>query len=536
MAYLIQHLLTKSARIAPKSIALICGNEQITYAELDAESTRLGTGLAALGTERGDRVGLYLPRGIAAVAGLFGVLKAGAAYVPLDPFCPPARLAYILNACEITTLLTTRENIGVIERTMPELPLLRNIVIMNGGEGLPEAAGQARVIGWKDLKATDGPIPETGAIDADLAYVLFTSGSTGTPKGVMLSHRNALTFIESAADLFRISPHDRVSNICPLHFDMSVFDLFVAVRAGAAVVIIPESAATFPVRLAETIARHRISVWNSVPSALVLLAAYANLNSHDLSTLRMVLFAGERFPIKYLRRLQEALPTARFCNLYGQTEANSSTCYWIDRIPEDPAASLPIGKALPNFEVFALDDDGRKIVGPGREGELYVRASTVALGYWGDAERTAKAFIPNPLAPEGSERVYRTGDLVSMDDEGNYLFLGRKDHLIKSRGYRIEIGEIESVLSDHALVKSAVVLPIPDELIGNRIMAIIVPSSPGCLTREAVLQHCSRKLPRYMLPELIEFRDGLPTTSSGKVDRTSLRSTLASTTGRQTVA
>jgi acyl-coenzyme A synthetase/AMP-(fatty) acid ligase len=344
----------------------------------------------------------------------------------------------------------------------------------------------------------------------------------------MITHLNSLTFVNSAHEFFRTNVNDRFSNICPLHFDMSVFDLFVAFKAGATVVIIPESDAIFPVKLAEAIAKNKISVWNSVPSALSLLATYKNLDSHDLSSLRLVLFAGELFPLKYLRRLLEAVPGARFCNMYGQTEANSSTYFWVEQLPADAKGPLPIGRPLPNFEVFALNEEGKQIATPGQEGELYVRAATVAAGYWGEAERTKTSFVKNPLRADLDERVYKTGDLVRLDPSGDYVFLGRKDHMIKSRGYRIEIGEIESVLCNHPEVKNAVVIPIPDERIGNRITALVVPSTPGKVGREEIVTFCSKQLPKYMIPEFIEFRNSLPATSSGKVDRNKLNDEITS--------
>lgn len=523
MVYLLHHLLSDSAAKYPDKDALAFKDQTMTYAELEKESSKLADGLSKIGINRGDRVGIFMDRGIAAIVGLFGVLKAGAAYVPIDSTAPPNRFSYILNKCGIACVLTVRDKLRNLEKVVPSDSSLRSIVVMDGVDSVAESLGPAKLIDWPEARAAArGDASPAIAADLDLAYILFTSGSTGNPKGVMLSHLNALTFIHAARDFFQIRPDDRFSHICPLHFDMSVVDLFVAFRAGATVVIIPEATAIFPVKLAELIAKNRITVWNSVPSALSLLATYQNLERHDLSSLRLILFAGELFPLKYLRRLQAALPGARFCNMYGQTEANSSTYYWVDRLPAEAKTSLPIGKPLPNFEVFALDDNGRRITGPGQEGELYVRAATVALGYWGEKEKTEQAFVRNPLRPDLHERVYKTGDLVQMDSDGNYVFVGRKDHMIKSRGYRIEIGEIETVLCSHPEIKNAVVIPIPDELIGNRISVIVVPATPGTLKRDDVVKYCVTHLPKYMVPEIVELRDSLPTTSSGKVDRKQL--------------
>lgn len=523
MIHLLHQLLSESAARYPDKDALSFKDEEITYGELEKESNRLASGLSEMGLRRGERAGIYMNRCIASIAGVFGIMKAGGTYVPIDPLCPPARLSYIMNKCGIKYLLTTQEKLTNIEQVLPANSPLEAILVMNGPDSGPGSLGSAKLFSWQHLRETASEDAlQINMIDSDLAYILFTSGSTGNPKGVMLSHLNSLTFVNSVHDFFQIRMNDRFSNICPLHFDMSVFDLFVAIKAGATVVIIPETTTIFPVRLAEVIAKNRISVWNSVPSALSLLASYKNLDSHDLSSLRLILFAGEQFPLKYLKRLQEAVPGAKFCNMYGQTEANSSTYYWVEELPPDAKASLPIGRPLPNFEVFSLGEDGRRVTEPGQEGELYVRASTVALGYWGEAEKTEKAFVKNPLRPDLNERVYKTGDLVSLDRQGNYVFLGRKDHMIKSRGYRIEIGEIETVLNNHPEIGNAVVIPIPDELIGNRISVIIVQSTPGKLKKEDIMRYCSQHLPKYMLPESVEFRDSLPTTSSGKVDRKKL--------------
>lgn len=534
MVYLLNQLLSESAVKYSEKVALAFKDESITYDELEIESNKLAHSLLRVGIERGDRIGIYMKRSIASIIGVFGILKAGAAYVPIDPMCPPARLSYIINKCEIKLLLTIQEKLRNLEQIFSTISHLENIVVMNSLDLEPRSVVLKNLLDWREIRAAaNGDSPSTNTTDRDLAYILFTSGSTGTPKGVMISHLNSLTFVNVAHDFFQLGAEDKFSNICPLHFDMSVFDIFVAIKAGATVVIIPETTAIFPVKLAEVITKNKISVWNSVPSALSLLATYKNLANHDLSSLRLILFAGELFPLKYLRLLQEAIPEARFCNMYGQTEANSSTYYWVEQLPSVAKGPLPIGKSLPNFEVFALDEDGREVTKTGKEGELYVRASTVALGYWGEIEKTAQSFVKNPLKPWHNERVYRTGDLVQLDSNGNYVFMGRKDHMIKSRGYRIEIGEIESVLCNHPEIKNAVVIPIPDELIGNRISAIVVPLTVGKINKEDILHYCSQHLPRYMIPEIVEFLDSLPATSSGKVDRTKLSDILNEMTVRQ---
>jgi amino acid adenylation domain-containing protein len=521
--YVLHQLLSESASNYPDKEAIIYRNDVMTYAQLDRESNAMAHFLLETGVERGERIGIYMDRSIPSIVSVFGILKSGATYVPIDPACPPNRFQYIAGSCGMKYILCTKEKMTNLERLVSKESSIKNILVVNGLEKGFSMPGSVKLIDWQVIRETSrSDAPGVGMTDRDLAYILFTSGSTGIPKGVMISHLNSLTFINAAYDVFRLTMNDRISNICPLHFDMSVFDLFVAMKAGSTMVIIPETVTMFPMKLAEVIAKNRITVWNSVPSALSLLATCNNLGDHDFSSLRLILFAGEVFPLKYLRILKEAIPAARFCNMYGQTEANSSTYYWVDDLPEDSRDPLPIGRALPNFDVFALDEEGKHVTEAGQEGELYVRASTVALGYMGDPERTEKSFVNNPLKQDMDERVYKTGDLVRLGGDGNYVFLGRKDHMIKCRGFRIEIGEIETVLCNHPEIKNAVVIPIPDELIGNRISAIVTSLKPNTISREDILHFCSQQLPRYMIPDSIEFRDNLPITSSGKVDRKKL--------------
>ena len=445
---------------------------------------------------------------------MLGILKAGAAYVPLDPHAPPRRLAGIVADCGLRALVTTAER-----RRAFAPDAVATTVLVPGEPAGPDA------VPWRALDAYPPTAPATPSLEQDLAYILYTSGSTGQPKGVMLTHRNALTFVDWGAATFGITAADHLSNHAPLHFDLSVFDVYAALGAGATVSLIGEDLALFPQRLAGFLAQAGITVWYSVPSALVYLLTHGDLGSRDLSRLRLVLFAGEVFPMKYLRQLAEVLPHVALYNLYGPTETNVCTYHQVDRRRLGTQERLPIGRACANTEVFAVDDAGRP-VGRGETGELWVRGPSLTPGYWGDPAKTARALVPNAFAPHLGERLYRTGDLVTLDAHDEYLFLGRRDTQVKSRGYRIELGEIEAALYAHPAVVEAVVLAVPDDEIGSRLRAVVAVRPEGAPTASALQAHCAGRVPRYMVPEAIVFQASLPKTSTGKIDRTRLAAEL----------
>jgi amino acid adenylation domain-containing protein len=517
MAYLLQQLLYESARQFPENTAAWAQNRTITYRELEKQSNQLAHLLRAQGVKKGDRVGLYFSKSVESLISIFGVLKAGAAYVPLDPQAPVRRVEYIARNCNIRALITTQQK---LRNLAPDLLRERGVILLVDGEG--RAAPQHDAISWESLGAfaSDEP-PAYDSVETDLAYILYTSGSTGDPKGVMISHRNALTFIDWCAATFQIRSEDRLSNHAPHHFDLSVFDIYNSIQAGACVHMIPEEVALFPATLARFIEEHSISVWYSVPSALILLLLHGNLEVHPLKCIRLILFAGEPFAIKYLCQLAEVVPAADLYNLYGPTETNVCTYHRVDRSILSHLDRLPIGKACANTEVFAVTESD-DLVEPGQTGELYVRGPSVTKGYWSDPEKTAKAVLPNRFQPHFSESIYRTGDLVTLDRQGNYSYIGRRDSMIKSRGYRIEIGEIEAALYAHTEVKEAAVVAIPDEEIGSRIKAIVCTLQSSRLTKTDLQVHCASRIPKYMVPEVFEFCDSLPKTSTGKVDRTRL--------------
>ncbi len=516
MTALLHERLTASAERDPEAPAVVDGERSLTYGELERRANALANLLIEEGVSRGDRVGLFLEKSLESLVGIYGILKAGALYVPLDPGAPASRLGYIAADAGIRCLVSASAKASTWEELVDAGAPLEAIAVLDENQG-PNAPAGVRVLGGDDLAGAPETAPSPEQSPDDLAYILYTSGSTGQPKGVMLSHRNALAFVDWAAREFGVAPSDRLSSHAPLHFDLSIFDLYAASSAGAAVVLVPPEMSVFPLNLARFIVEQRISVWYSVPSILTMLVLRGQLEEHDLSALRTILFAGEVFPTKYLHQLMQALPEVRFANLYGPTETNVCTWYEVPRSDEVPAA-IPIGKAIDDVSVFALDEHGARVA-PGEVGELCVTGPTVMHGYWNDAERTARSLS---VERDGDEerRTYRTGDLARQEPSGDWLLLGRRDAQIKSRGYRIELGDIEAAINEHPSVIECAAVAVPDEVVTNRIKAFVAPES---VDEKELQRFCLERLPRYMVPEVWELRYELPKTSTGKIARSSLQ-------------
>jgi len=519
---LLPRLVTQSAERRAGSPAVVMDDVTLDYGTLEQRSNQFARSLVAHGVRRGDRVGLWLPKSPDAIVALYGIMKAGAAYVPVDPTAPTPRLAYIARDCEIAGLVTTRDRAGAMDEAFGGRAPMRALWFADADDAHaqpPRVAGLPGVP-WAALAAESGGAFDSPALEDDLAYILYTSGSTGEPKGVMLSHRNCRVFTDWAAETFALTERDRVANQAPFHFDLSTFDLFATAAAGAALHPVSPRIAAFPAAVAMRWAQDRLSVWYCTPSSLVLMLTRGGLASQDLSALRVLLFAGEVFPNKYLRELMALAPHARFANLFGPTETN--VCTWLEvKQPPDGDTPLSIGRACPFDEALVLDEALRPVPAGG-VGELWVRGASVMRGYWGSPERTALALQTIDVAPGIRDRAYRTGDLARVSPDGNLEFLGRRDHQVKTRGYRVELGEIEARLAAHPAVDEAVVLAVPDEEVTNRLQAVVVLEVQARVSADELRQHCALTLPRYMVPETIEFRTELPRTSSGKVDRRAL--------------
>jgi amino acid adenylation domain-containing protein len=508
-------LLEHSTQAFPDKVAVtVPGGRSVTYAELSALSDRVRDRLVHMGVRRGDRVGLRLHKSIDAVATIFGALKAGAAYVPVDAESPVARAAYILKDCNVKVVVTERDlESELVEALGSSAPRL---LALDGQASRPmeELLDQ--------LQRSD-PAPPVAPISTnadDIAYILYTSGSTGNPKGVVLSHGNALSFIDWCSETFAPCAEDRFSSHAPFHFDLSILDIYVSLKHGATLVLIGEALGKEPIKLAAAIAAERISVWYSTPSILSLLANYGKLTKYDFGSLRMVFFAGEVFPIPQYRALQAVWTKPRYVNLYGPTETN--VCTWYEVTPDAPLdrmSTFPIGKICPPNRGMVVDEQGTP-VSTGQAGELLVLGPNVMRGYWNLPEQNARAFFTD----ERGERWYRTGDIVIEEPDIGYRYVGRRDRMVKRRGYRVELGEIEAALLRHPAIREAAVVATPNVESGVRIQAFVACQTGMMLTRIALKVYSAQALPPYMIPDVFELVPALPRTSTDKIDYQRLKS------------
>ena len=511
----LHQLLDVSASRFPDNVAVEeAGRGTIGYGELARLSDRVRDHLHQLRVEPGDRVGICMRKSADAVASMFGIMKAGAAYIPADPTAPASRNAFIFHNCAVKILIVEARLAEALRLEFSQVSFAPEMIVLEGtGAGVPLIKALDRLDAVRPAPSVPSVVPNP----SQLAYILYTSGSTGRPKGVMLSHANAASFIDWCSDVLQPNEHDRFSSHAPFHFDLSILDIYVSLKHGATLVLVEEQLGKEPARLAPWIAEKKITVWYSAPSILSLLAQFGKLDQHNYSSLRLVLFAGEVFPIKYLKLLKSLWPHPRYFNLYGPTETNVCTFYEVPRlIPESQIEPVPIGKACPYCEPLVVNEVGTEVA-RGAEGELCIAGPSVLEGYWNLPENTAKAFLP-----DRDIRWYRTGDIVTELPDGNYKFLGRRDRMVKKRGYRIELGEIEVALYRHPTIKEAAVLAFPDDD-GVPIKAFTSTRDGSKLSTIELKKFCSENLPLYMVPDLFCSLESLPKTSTDKIDYQKLK-------------
>ncbi len=507
--------LRAAAQRAPEHPALAMLGDEVSYGDLDGRSNEVAQMLLDEGVQPGDRVGLYAHKSFELYIAMYGIMKAGAAFVPINPDSPAAYLSEIVNACDIRHVFAGRTTARALAAALPGTGIEVCVGVDASDDG-------RRYLGWEEISAFSREPPTLQISGDDLAYIMFTSGSTGRPKGIMHTHRSGLAYGQAAAEVYGFASSDRLANHAPLNFDLCLLELWGGLVVGGTVVVIPEAYGRLPASFSELLQDGGVTVVNAVPYALVQLLHRGALDERDLSKVRWVAFGGEVFPTKDLRELMRRLPDAGFANVYGPAEVNGVT---FNIVPELPEADAPIsiGRLYPGMRGMILDADDREVLA-GETGEFLINSPTHMVGYWRDPELTASCTY-HRRGDGVDERWHRTGDLVYQDESGLFHLVGRKDRMVKTRGHRVELDEVESVLHSHPQVEQAAVFTVPDGEGSNQIEAAVIlrDEKSGVPADDAALKkHVAATLPRYAVPRTLRIVPDLPRTSSGKADRVAL--------------
>lgn len=519
--YLLQSYLYASWQADPGKPALVDEHGTMTYDLLNSDSNRLAHCLAAGGVKRQDRVVICLKRSSLLVMALMGILKADAIYVPVDAKAPAERLIKVITDSRPSAVICEEGLLPVLSRVKGIMPDLRMVLVFGDKTDAGDGTDMAPIF-WEEIPAVTTEPPRYQNIDTDAAYLLYTSGSTGSPKGVTISHLNVMNYIEWAVECFEIGTRDRILGTAPFHFDMSTFDIFATLKAGATLCIAPDRNLLFPGKLLDMIETEGVTIWKGVSSLLMYLSSTGTIKPSRIPSLERVLFGGEVLPTRHLMNWMSTYPGKRFYNVYGPTEATGiSTYYPVEQMPASIDEAVPIGKACANTEVFVLTDEGR-LAKVGETGELCIRGSGLSAGYWDDEEKTARAFVPNPLGCTRDDRIYRTGDLAKMREDGVLEYLGRKDFQVKFMGYRIEMYEVEkAILALENIHQAAVLLCNASQSELSELVAFI--EGPVTADADTILQGLGRSLPSYMVPKQIIPLERIPLNDRGKTDRAALQ-------------
>jgi amino acid adenylation domain-containing protein len=523
MKQFLQDWVTRQANHRPDAACIVFRDERITYAQLEAASNRLAHLLCDRGCEQGDRVCILMPKCPEAIVSMIGVLKAGCAYVPIDAASPAARISRILDTCKNRSVLAAGPVVHLLNELIADEQRRTQISIGWLDVAKPNGAHFDPVFSRIDLDHAPAEFKRQGS-SHEAAHILFTSGSTGIPKGVVITHANVSAFVDWGLKHFDIDHTDRLSGCTPFHFDLSTFDIFGTMAAGAQLHLVPPED-MLPAKLASFIRESELTQWFSVPSILTYMTKFSAVKENDFPTLRRVLWCGEVLPTPTLIHWVQRLPHVRFTNLYGPTEATIASSYFdVPECPQDPRTPIPIGQPCDGEELLVLNDK----LEPTKDdeiGDLYIAGAGLSPGYWGDPDKTAAAFIPDPRSGKSGGRLYRTGDLARRDKAGLFHFIGRSDTQIKSRGYRIELGEIETALNSLEKLKECAVIAIQTESFGGWMICCAYSEVyAGELNLESLRKDLAHLIPNYMLPVRWMSYEALPKNANGKIDRPLLKS------------
>lgn len=506
---LVHEFLEQSADRLPDKVALICGQQRLTYAEIERQANRLAYALRSLGVQRGDRVALYLPNCIEFAIGIFASLKAGAVFVPINHTTKLDKCTYILNNCQAKVLITSGRQAAFANQLAQLTPSLKATILT-----APIAAQNEdhSVLHYDAIQAdySEHRLPAVN-IDLDLACLIYTSGSTGDPKGVMSDHSNVVFAASSIVHYIGNVESDVVINVLPLSFDYGLYQLLMTFKFGGTLVL--ERGFTFPAAILKCIEEKKVTGFPAVPTIFSVLLQ-TDLSPYNLSSLRYITNTAAALPPSHINEIRAKFPSVKLFSMYGLTETKRTLYLPPEELDYRPGS---VGIAIPGTEVWIEDEAGQRL-GVGEVGELVVRGRHVMRGYWNDPERSAIRFRSGTLG----DRLCYTGDLFRMDEAGYLYFVARKDDIIKSRGEKVSPKEVENVLYARSGIREAAVIGVPDSIMGQAVKAFVVLENGLQLTEVDILNHCRQHLEDFMVPKWVEFRTELPKTSTGKIKKTDL--------------
>ncbi len=481
----------------PDKDAFVGEDMAMTFSQVYRDSRAIGSALARRGLEH-EPVVVFMPKHPRTITAFFGCVYGGCHYVPIDEEMPRFRIELILQTLGGRMMVCADESARAKAREFGfggEIALYEELAAEPIDDGL--------LAGIRDRQ-----------LDTDPIYVVFTSGSTGVPKGVAACHRSVIDYIENLSQVLGFDEDTRFASQTPLYFDACLKELYPTLKFGATTYLVPKQLFMFPIQLVEYLNEHKINTVCWVVSALTMISALRTFEKVTPRYLRTVAFGSEVFPPRQFALWREALPQARFINLYGPTEATGMCCYFVVDRELEPGEAIPIGRPFHNTEILLLN--GSELAGPGESGEICVRGTSLTLGYYRDFERTNAVFVQNPLNDRYPELIYRTGDIARYNERGELVFVSRKDHQIKHMGHRIELGEIEVNVNMLEGVRAACC--IYDKEKGRIILYYV-----GDMTAAELVAALKSRLPRYMLPNLVQSLERMPLTANGKLDRTALQ-------------
>lgn len=523
MRELLHHFISTQAEHTPDNEAISYRGNSYSYSTLSTTLEQVAHGLLNLGLARNDRVAIYLPKRYETVATIFGTCFAGGVFVPVNPLLKAAQVNYILRDCGVRYFVTSYDRAKALLESFSTLPDLHSVILVDADNREPFTITSINFITWPEfLSSTKVNQRIHSRIDADMAAILYTSGSTGKPKGVVLSHRNMVTGAKSVSQYLNNNSEDRILAVLPFSFDYGLSQLTTAFHVGASVVLMEY---LFPRDVIKIIAIEKITGLAAVPPLWIQLAQL-DWPDEAIQYLRYITNSGGALPSATITSLRNTLRTTEFYLMYGLTEAFRSTYLPPEQITKRPDS---IGKAIPNAEIMVVRKDGTPC-SPGEPGELVHRGSLVAMGYWNDKEKTAERFKPAPKQTNGlplEEIAVWSGDTVRIDEEGFFYFIGRKDDMIKTSGYRVSPTEVEEVIYATELVEHVVAIGVPHPTLGQAVVTVVTPlPNQETVDTESILAQCKQKLPAFMVPAHVHVKQNIPHNLNGKIDRKQLASEL----------